>query len=79
MWEAWVPSLGWEDPLEKGMAAHSVAWRPTDCIVHWIAKIQTGMSDFKFHLKLLDLTREHVSVILTTSKIGPCSGTAHKY
>ena len=23
MWETWVRSLGWEDPLEKGMAAHS--------------------------------------------------------
>ena len=23
MWETWVPSLGWEDPLEKGMATHS--------------------------------------------------------
>ena len=23
MWEIWVPSLGWEDPLEKGKATHS--------------------------------------------------------
>ena len=23
MWESWVQSLGWEDPLEKGMATHS--------------------------------------------------------
>ena len=23
MWEAWVWSLGWEDPLEKGKATHS--------------------------------------------------------
>ena len=29
MWETQVPSLGWEDPLEKEMAAHSsiLAWR----------------------------------------------------
>ena len=29
MWEMWVQSLGWEDPLEKGMATHSclLAWR----------------------------------------------------
>ena len=29
MWETWVPSLGWEDPLEKGKASHSsiLAWR----------------------------------------------------
>ena len=24
--ETWVRSLGWEDPLEKGMATHSVFW-----------------------------------------------------
>ena len=23
MWETWVRSLGWEDPLEKGTATHS--------------------------------------------------------
>ena len=23
MWETWVQSLGWEDPLEDGMAPHS--------------------------------------------------------
>ena len=22
MWEAWIRSLGWEDPLEKGQATH---------------------------------------------------------
>ena len=29
MGETWVRSLGWEDPLEEGMATHSniVAWR----------------------------------------------------
>ena len=29
MQATWVPSLGWEDPLEKGMATHSstLAWR----------------------------------------------------
>ena len=29
MRETWVRSLGWEDPLEKGKAAHSIilAWR----------------------------------------------------
>ena len=29
MQEAWVQSLGWEDPLEKGMATHFgiLAWR----------------------------------------------------
>ena len=29
VWETWVQSLGWEDPLEKGMPTHSsfLAWR----------------------------------------------------
>ena len=29
MQETWVRSLGWEDPLEEGMATHSsiLAWR----------------------------------------------------
>ena len=48
MWEPWVQSLGWEDPLEKGMATHCsiLAWRiPMDrgalwAIVHGVAKSQ---------------------------------------
>ena len=29
MWETWIPSLDWEDPLEKGKTTHSniLAWR----------------------------------------------------
>ena len=29
VWETWVQSLGWEDPLEEGMATHPsiLAWR----------------------------------------------------
>ena len=29
VWETWVRSLDWEDPLERGMATHSsiLAWR----------------------------------------------------
>ena len=28
VWETWVRSLGWDDPLEEGMATHSsiLAW-----------------------------------------------------
>ena len=48
MWEIWVESLGWEDPLEEGMATHAsvLAWRiPMDrgawqVIVHGVAKSQ---------------------------------------
>ena len=29
MWETWVQSLSWEDPLQEGLATHSsiLAWR----------------------------------------------------
>ena len=51
--ETWVLSLGWEDPLEEGMATHSriLAWRiPMDrgawrATVHRVAKSQTRLSD----------------------------------
>ena len=60
MREAWVRSLGREDPLEKEMATHSsiLAWRvPVDrgswwATVHGIAKSQTQLSDiFTFHFR----------------------------
>ena len=46
MQETWVPSVGWEDPLEEEMAAHSslLAWRiprmeePWGAIIHGVAK-----------------------------------------
>ena len=39
MQEIWVRSLGWEDPLEEGMATHSniLAWKiPMDREVLWV-------------------------------------------
>ena len=53
MRETWVPSLGWEDPLEEGMATHSsiLTWKiPMDrgtwwATVHRVAKSQTRVSD----------------------------------
>ena len=53
MWETWVQSLGWEDPLEEGMATYSSilawrilmdrgAWRATD---YGVAKSWAGLSD----------------------------------
>ena len=40
MWETWVLSLGWEDLLEKGKAAHSsiLAWRSPWTKVHGVPK-----------------------------------------
>ena len=41
MWETWVRSLGWEDPLEKGKATHSsiLAWR-----IPWIVQFMSSRS-----------------------------------
>ena len=41
MRETWVQSLGWEDPLEEGMATHSsiLAWRISMDRVAWQATI----------------------------------------
>ena len=49
MWETWVQSLGWEDPLEEGIATYSsiLAWRVLMdqgawwATVHGVAKSQT--------------------------------------
>ena len=37
MWETWVWSLGWQDPLEKGKATHSsiLAWRISCTVYSW--------------------------------------------
>ena len=50
MWETWVQSLGWEDPLEKGKATLSstLAWRIPWTTVHGVAKSRTQLSDFHF-------------------------------
>ena len=45
--ETWVPSLGWEDPLEKGMATRSsiLAWRiPLDRGA-WRATVHGGCKE----------------------------------
>ena len=59
MWETWVQSLGWEGPLEEGMATHSsiLAWRISMdrgawwATVHGVARSQTQLSDFHFTIQ----------------------------
>ena len=43
MWETWVPSLGWEDPLKRGKPTHS-------SILAWVTKSQTRLREFHFQL-----------------------------
>ena len=54
MQDTWVRSLGWEDPLEEGMATHSSilsylknphGQRSLAAIVHGVTKSQTRLSD----------------------------------
>ena len=59
MRETWVPSLGWEDPLEKGEATHSsiLAWR-IPWTVHGVSKSWTQLSKFHFPLRKRHLREE---------------------
>ena len=46
MQESWALYLGWEDPLQKGMATHSsILENSVNCIVHEISKSQAGLID----------------------------------
>ena len=50
MWETWVQSLGWEDPLEKGKTIQSsiLAWRIPWTIQSMGSQSQTQLSNFHF-------------------------------
>ena len=57
MQKTWVRSLGWEDPLEEGMATHSsiLAWRiprtekPGGATVYGVSKSQTRLKQLSMH------------------------------
>ena len=50
MWETWVQSLGWEDPLEKAKAPHCslLAWRIPGTVQSMGSQSRTRLSDFHF-------------------------------
>ena len=53
LWETWVQSLGWEDPLKKGKGyslQYSGLENSTDYTVDGVAKSQTLLSDFHFQM-----------------------------
>ena len=72
--ETLVQSLGGEDLLEKGMAAHTsiLAWRiPVDraawwATVHGVPKSQTRLNDFTFtfHFRALEKEMATLSIVL---------------
>ena len=45
MWESWVQSLGWEDPLEEDMATYSsiLTWR-----IPWMEELD-GLQSIALH------------------------------
>ena len=46
MWETWVRFLGWEDPLEEGVATHSsiLAWR-SEWQEYWSGRLRPPPGD----------------------------------
>ena len=65
--EAWVRSLGWEEPLEESMAAHSSQYscleNPVDrgawwTVVHRVTKSQTRRSDLA-HMHIQGMVLAH--------------------
>ena len=51
MWDTWVRSLGWEDPMEKEKATHSsilALENSLDCVVHGVPKSRTQLVGFHF-------------------------------
>ena len=61
MWETWVRSLGWEDPLEKGMATYSSVLA---CRIPWTDE-PGRLQSYKFNEKKM------VSVLLTVAALKP--------
>ena len=79
MWETWVQSLVWEDPLEKGKATHSsiLAWR-IPCTVWFMGSQRVGHDWVTFTFTInsiyIDLAQERKDY----TKYGDYTDLAHK-
>ena len=66
MWEIWIPSLGWEDALEKGNATHSsiLAWRiPWTVQSIWLQRVRHKWVIFIIYLSIGNYNFPGVSVV----------------
>ena len=63
IWETWVRSLGWKEPLERGKATHSstLTWR-----IPWSHKESDMTATFTFSLSRASL--EHTWTLSTAEK-----------
>ena len=61
MQETWVLSLGWEDPLEKGMATHSniLAWR-----ISWPEEPGESMGLQRFRQDIATKPARHEGILM---------------
>ena len=67
MWETWVQSLDWEDPMEKGKTTHSsiLAWR-----VPWTVsghKESDTTEQIYLDIDILQLTYSQTNYLLVNS------------
>ena len=53
MWETWVQSLGWEDPLEKGTADYPI----------WPSSLREPGTQHPADLRLLTLSKLVIAVL----------------
>ena len=62
VWESWVQSLRWEDPLEKGKATHFsiLAWR-----IPWTTVLGVAESDTTEQLSLSFSYSKHFESIIS--------------
>ena len=77
MRETWVQSLGWEDPLEEGMATHSsiVAWRiPMDRGAWWAPA--RGIAELDMPKQL---STQHIYLPKNSKNIGNLNNIINKH
>ena len=75
----WVSSLGWEDPLEKGMATQSgiLAWRIPWTKEFWQARVHRVAKSWT-QLKQLSMARKNLPVFTKDHMASFSSGSCKK-
>ena len=81
MWETWVWSLGWEDPLEKGKATHSsiLAWRIPRTVSSWHHKESDTTERLSLSLFTSTLMHPEVHLPVVSGKLCSFCKTCSKW